>query len=77
MSEWNEGVIQNPLGLLTDVYGRLTQPEDITGELATIAFRAKAPGQSHVLLRNMSLLGREGQVVVTSVEHGSVIVTDK
>ncbi len=77
MSEWNEGVIQNPLGLLTDVYGRLTQPEDITGELATIGFRAKAPGQSHVLLRNMSLLGREGQVVVTSVEHGSVIVTEK
>ncbi|NLB74173.1 MAG: cellulosome anchor protein [Firmicutes bacterium] len=77
MSEWNEGVIQNPLGLLTDVYGRLTQPADITGELATIGFRAKAPGQSHVLLRNMSLLGREGQVVVTSVEHGSVIVTDK
>jgi len=74
MSEWNEGVIRNPLGLLTDVYGRLTQPEDVTGELATIGFRAKAPGQSHVLLRNMSLLGKEGHVVVSSVEHGSVIV---
>lgn len=77
MSEWNEGVIQNHLGLLTDVYGRLTQPEDITGELATIGFRAKSPGQSHLLLRNMSLVGREGQVQVTSVEHGSVIVTSK
>lgn len=77
MSEWNEGVIQNHLGVLTDVYGRLAQPKDITGELATIGFWAKAPGQSHILMRNMSLLGREGQVVVTSVEHGSVIVSDK
>jgi hypothetical protein len=77
MSEWNEGVIQNPLGLLTGVSGCLTQPHDITGELATIGFRARAHGQSHVLLRNLSLLGREGQVVITSVEHGSVIVTEK
>ena len=77
MSEWNEGVIQNHLGLLTDVYGRLTQPRDVTGELATIGFRAKAPGQSHVLLRNISVSGREGQVVIASIEHGSVIVTQK
>jgi len=77
MSEWNEGVIQNQLGLLTDVYGRLTQPKDITGELASIGFRAKAPGQSHVLLRNMSFLGKDGELAVSSVEHGSVIVTSK
>ncbi len=77
MSEWNEGVIKNHLGLLTDVYGRLTQPRDITGELATIGFRAKAPGQSHVLLRNVSVSGTEGRVMITSIEHGSVIVTQK
>ncbi|HPU60675.1 MAG: cellulosome anchor protein [Bacillota bacterium] len=75
MSEWSEGVIHNHLGLLQSVSGRLTQPKDVTGELATVGFRAKAPGQSHIFLSNISLLGEEGQVVVASVEHGSVVVT--
>jgi len=75
MSEWSEGVIHNHLGLLQSVSGRLTQPKDVTGELATVGFRAKAPGQSHIFLSNISLLGEEGQAVVASVEHGSVVVT--
>ena len=68
-------MIHNHLGLLQSVSGRLTQPKDVTGELATVGFRAKAPGQSHIFLSNISLLGEEGQVVVASVEHGSVVVT--
>lgn len=77
MSEWKEGVIQNYSGLLTDVYGRLTHPKDTTGELATIGFRAKAPGESHILLSNICLSGKEDQLVIASVEHGSIIITQR
>ena len=77
MSRWNEGVIDNHVGLLTNVYGCLTQTMDITGELATIGFRAKAVGESHILLKDISVSGKAGEIAISSIKEGSVIVTGK
>ncbi|MDI7246855.1 MAG: cohesin domain-containing protein [Bacillota bacterium] len=76
MSYWREGVIDNSQGLVKGVMGRLGKARDVTGVLATISFRAKAPGVSRVVLEDVSLAGDSGAAVPGSVEGASVTVKE-
>ncbi len=76
MSYWQEGVIDNLQGLVGGVAGRLKKARDTTGVLATVSFRAKAPGVSRIVLEDLSLAGDGGQVVSSLVEGASVTVRE-
>jgi len=63
-------------GLVGGVAGRLKKARDTTGVLATVSFRAKAPGVSRIVLEDLSLAGDGGQVVSSLVEGASVTVRE-
>ncbi|HHY33434.1 MAG TPA: cellulosome anchor protein [Firmicutes bacterium] len=74
MAFWREGVIDNSKGVVKGILGRFTKARDVTGVLATVSFRAKAPGTSRVWLENTSLVGDDGVPVPGSIESASVTV---
>ncbi len=76
MAYWREGVIDNSQGVVKGVLGRFGKARDVTGILATISFRAKAPGVCRISLENVSLAGDGGAAVLGSVEGASVTVRE-
>lgn len=73
---WREGVIDNSLGFIGDVAGRLTKRQDVSGVLAYIGFRAKAPGECRIALENVSLKGDPVPAIISSLGHATVTVVE-
>ncbi len=76
MADWKEGVIDNSQGKVRGVAGRLARGQDVSGVLAYVSFRAKAPGRCRVTLENAysdrgplpTLSGSAAHALVTIVD---------
>ncbi|MFZ5924216.1 MAG: cellulosome anchor protein [Bacillota bacterium] len=76
MPYWREGVIDNSSGLIGGVGGRLTKRQDVSGVLAYISFRAKAPGECRIALENVLLKGDPVPAISSSLGHATVTVVE-
>lgn len=75
--DWNPGKIDRGRGTVTGIEGRRWTAEatgKVSGTLATVMLRAKAPGTFEVKITRLVLMDRDGRVIEVDVEPGTVTV---
>lgn len=74
---WNPGQIDRSRGTITGIEGRRGAVEEsgkVSGTLATLMLRAKAPGTFEVKITRLVLKARDGRIIEVDVEPGTVTV---